>query len=54
MLERLQAATKEVLDEQATRDADFRAVLESMRRVQEEHAAWKQLGHLPRDWPLTR
>ncbi|MCS6921019.1 MAG: TRAP transporter substrate-binding protein [Elioraea sp.] len=54
VLERLQAATKEVLDEQAARDADFRAVLESMRRFQAEHASWKQLGYLPRDWPLTR
>ena len=54
VLQRLQAATKEVLEEQAARDADFREVLESMRRFQAEHAPWKQLGYLPRDWPLTR
>ena len=54
VLERLQAATKDVLAEQAARDADFREVLESMRRFQAERAPWKQLGDLQRDWPLTR
>ncbi len=44
VLERLQAAT----------NADFREVLESMRRFQAERAPWKQLGDLQRDWPLTR
>jgi TRAP-type mannitol/chloroaromatic compound transport system substrate-binding protein len=53
VLKRLQAATTEVLDEQAARDADFRAVLESMRRFQAEHRPWRELGYLPRNWPLT-
>jgi len=51
VLRELQARTNEVLNEQAARDADFKSVLDSMRRFQAEHAAWKQLGYLPRDWP---
>ncbi|MCU0985677.1 MAG: C4-dicarboxylate ABC transporter [Acetobacteraceae bacterium] len=52
VLKRLQEATNAVLDEQAARDADFKAVLDSMRKFQSEHQAWKQLGYLPRDWPI--
>jgi TRAP-type mannitol/chloroaromatic compound transport system substrate-binding protein len=51
VLRELQAGTNDVLNEQAARDADFKTVLDSMRRFQAEHAAWKQLGYLPRDWP---
>lgn len=54
VLKRLQQATREVLDEQAARDADFKTVLESMRRFQAEHQPWKHLGYLPRNWPATQ
>jgi TRAP-type mannitol/chloroaromatic compound transport system substrate-binding protein len=52
VLRELQVKTNEVLNEQAARDADFKRVLDSMRRFQAEHKAWKELGYLPRDWPL--
>jgi TRAP-type mannitol/chloroaromatic compound transport system substrate-binding protein len=52
VLKRLQEATNAVFDEQAARDADFKTVLDSMRKFQAEHQAWKQLGYLPRDWPI--
>jgi len=52
VLRELQAKTNEVLNEQAARDADFKRVLDSMRRFRAEHKAWKELGYLPRDWPL--
>lgn len=52
VLRQLQAMTNEVLNEQAARDANFKRVLDSMRRFQAEHKAWKELGYLPRDWPV--
>lgn len=52
VLKRLQEATNAVLDEQAARDADFKTVLESMRRFQAENKAWNELGYLPRNWPV--
>lgn len=51
VLKKLQEATNAVLDEQAARDADFKAVLDSMRRFQAENKPWKELGYLPRSWP---
>jgi TRAP-type mannitol/chloroaromatic compound transport system substrate-binding protein len=52
VLKRLQEATNTVLDEQAGRDADFKEVLDSMRAFQATNSAWRQLGYLPRDWPV--
>jgi TRAP-type mannitol/chloroaromatic compound transport system substrate-binding protein len=54
VLRKLQQAAKEVLDEQAAKDEEFRAVLVSMRRFQAEHQPWKELGYLPRSWPATQ
>jgi TRAP-type mannitol/chloroaromatic compound transport system substrate-binding protein len=52
VLKQLQEKTNEVLNEQAARDPDFKRVLDSMRRFQAEHKAWKELGYLPRNWPV--
>lgn len=52
VLKKLQEATNTVLDEQAGRDAEFKEVLDSMRRFQAENFNWRNLGYLPRDWPV--
>jgi len=52
VLKKFQEATNAVLDEQAARDPDFKEVLESQRRFQTENHAWRNLGYLPRDWPV--
>lgn len=53
ILKQLQVATREVLDEQAAKDADFKKVLDSMRAFQAENAGWRNLGYLPRNWQLN-
>jgi len=52
VLKKLQEATNAVLDEQAAKDADFKAVLDSMRSFQQTNFQWRNLGYLPRDWPV--
>jgi hypothetical protein len=32
----------------------LKAVLESMRRFGAEHKPWKELGYLPRTWPVAQ
>lgn len=50
VLAALKEATDEVLDREAANDADFKRILNSMRAFQAEHADWKRLGYLPRDF----
>lgn len=50
VLEALREATDRVLDREAENDEMFARILTSMREFQAEHAAWKELGYLPRDF----
>ncbi|BFM50016.1 TRAP transporter substrate-binding protein [Marinomonas sp. THO17] len=42
VLEAFKASTKEVMDEQANKDADFKRTLESLRTYQEKTALWSE------------
>jgi TRAP-type mannitol/chloroaromatic compound transport system substrate-binding protein len=46
----LYAATERVMERRASENEMFGRVYESMFEFQREHAAWKDLGYLPRDW----
>ncbi len=46
----LKETTVEVLDEEAARDADFAAVLQSQRAFQETYQHWRRLAYLPKDF----
>jgi TRAP-type mannitol/chloroaromatic compound transport system substrate-binding protein len=50
ILRAFQAATKEVMAEEAEKDALFKRVYESQLAFQAAHKPWKALGYLPRDW----
>jgi TRAP-type mannitol/chloroaromatic compound transport system substrate-binding protein len=52
VLQALQKATFEVMAEESAADADFKRVYESQLEFQKQHKPWKQLGYLPRDWPV--
>lgn len=43
-------ATKTVMDRRSAADTQFKEVYDSMMAFQAEHAPWKRLGYLPRDW----
>lgn len=43
-------ATKTVMERRSGQDAMFKTVYDSMMAFQAEHAPWKRLGYLPRDW----
>jgi TRAP-type mannitol/chloroaromatic compound transport system substrate-binding protein len=46
----LYAATERVMERRSSENEMFGRVYESMLEFQREHAAWKDLGYLPRDW----
>jgi TRAP-type mannitol/chloroaromatic compound transport system substrate-binding protein len=50
ILRAFQAATKEVMAEEAEKDPLFKKVYESQLAFQAAHKPWKSLGYLPRDW----
>ncbi len=43
-------ATETVMERRSAADEMFGRVHDSMREFQREHAVWKDLGYLPRDW----
>ncbi|MBL8660593.1 MAG: TRAP transporter substrate-binding protein [Rhodospirillales bacterium] len=48
ILEGLQKATDEVLDEEAAKDAMFKKVIDAQRSFAKSYATWADLGYLPR------
>jgi TRAP-type mannitol/chloroaromatic compound transport system substrate-binding protein len=50
ILKAFEAATEEVMAEEAAKDALFKKVYESQQAFIEAHRPWKSLGYLPRDW----
>lgn len=49
LLRLLKRTSDEILDEEASENADFAEVLESQRRFQTTYAAWHELAYPPRD-----
>ena len=43
-------STQEIMERRSAADEMFGRVYASMMDFQEEHAIWKELGYLPRDW----
>jgi TRAP-type mannitol/chloroaromatic compound transport system substrate-binding protein len=52
VLQALQKATAEVMAEESANSEDFKRVYESQLAFQKQHQPWKELGYLPRDWPV--
>ena len=50
LLRELRAVTEQVLAEEAAKDADFAAILESQESFRADYAHWKKLAYLPRDF----
>jgi TRAP-type mannitol/chloroaromatic compound transport system substrate-binding protein len=50
VLTALYEATNKVLDAESAKDPGFKKIIDSMRAFQAEHASWKELGYLPRDF----
>ena len=50
LLRVLQKAAQEVLDEEADKDAYFKAVLDSQRAYQAIYREWRRLAYLPKDF----
>ena len=50
ILQELRRVSIEVLDEEASKDADFAAILDSQRQFSEVYKYWKQKAYLPRDF----
>ena len=50
LLYNLEAVTREVLEEESRKDADFARVYTSQRAFLEHYNHWKKLGFLPRDF----
>jgi TRAP-type mannitol/chloroaromatic compound transport system substrate-binding protein len=44
------ASAKKVMERRSAENEQFGKVYASMMAFQREHAAWKELGYLPRDW----
>jgi TRAP-type mannitol/chloroaromatic compound transport system substrate-binding protein len=52
VLQALQKASFEVMAEESAANEDFKRVYESQLEFQKQHQPWKELGYLPRDWPV--
>jgi TRAP-type mannitol/chloroaromatic compound transport system substrate-binding protein len=52
VLQALQKATVEVMAEESAANEDFKRVYESQLEFQKQHQPWKELGYLPRNWPV--
>ena len=50
LLRALERVTEEILDEEAGKSEDFRAILDSQRRFRADYAHWKKRAYLPRDF----
>ena len=50
LLQTLKTAAQHVLDEEAAKDADFKAVLDSQRAFQALNSQWRRLAYLPKDF----
>jgi TRAP-type mannitol/chloroaromatic compound transport system substrate-binding protein len=50
LLLKLREVTEQVLADEAAKDPDFRAILESQRRFRADYAHWKTRAYLPRDF----
>jgi len=50
LLRELHTVTERVLDDEAAKDADFAAILESQQAFRKDYAHWKKLAYLPRDF----
>ena len=50
VLHELARVSKEVLEEQAQLDANFKRVLDSQRKFSDDYKGWKRVGFLPRDF----
>ncbi len=50
VLRTLQKTSKEVLEEEAAKDAWFKKIYESQKAFSEQYALWKKFGFLPRDF----
>ena len=50
VLRELQRVTESVLAEEAAKDADFAAILESQRQFRSDYIHWKSRAYLPRDF----
>ncbi|ALG66576.1 TRAP transporter substrate-binding protein [Beggiatoa leptomitoformis] len=50
ILRELQKVTQQVMAEEASKDADFKKVMESQKAFMETYKIWKGLAYLPRDF----
>ena len=50
MLTQLKSLTDEVMQEQSSKDADFKRIYESQQAFMKEYKSWKKLAYLPRDF----
>jgi len=50
ILRELEAVSRQVIEAEAAKDADFAEILESQRRFRENYAHWKSRAYLPRDF----
>ena len=50
MLDAFAKASREVMAEEAAKDAMFKKVLDSMNAFQKKNEQWHHLGYLPRDF----
>jgi TRAP-type mannitol/chloroaromatic compound transport system substrate-binding protein len=52
VLKALHKASAEVMEEESANSEDFKRVYESQLAFQRQHQPWKELGYLPRNWPV--
>ncbi|MBI1209362.1 MAG: C4-dicarboxylate ABC transporter [Azospirillum sp.] len=50
ILKAFETATKEVMNEEASKDALFKKVYDSQRAFAAKNQKWEEYGYLPRDW----
>ncbi len=50
MLTQLKTLTDDVMQEQASKDIDFKRIYESQQAFMKEYKSWKKLAYLPRDF----
>ena len=52
ILKALHEATVEVMAEESAKDEWFKRIYDAQIAFQEQHQPWKELGYLPRSWPV--
>ncbi len=50
LLRELESVAREVINEEAAKDADFAEILESQKRFRADYKHWKERAYLPRDF----